>query len=52
MKIVKNSSGNCHFYSHEILLYIVWACLLGAGHKSESTLSPGAGVPCLQMTVA
>ena len=26
MKIVKNSTENCHFYSSEKSLYIVWAC--------------------------
>ena len=26
-KVKKNSTENCHFYSHEISLYIAWECL-------------------------
>ena len=26
MKIVKNSTENCNFYSHEKSLYFAWAC--------------------------
>ena len=34
MKIVKKSTENCHFYSHEKLLNIAWACFRNVNRGS------------------
>ena len=35
----KNSTKNCHFYSREKSLYVVWACFRNGLHSRQLTVS-------------